>query len=129
MKELFNKYKQYLFIAIGLLVLWIVYTQFFSGGALSSLVAPQGGGLSQEKSDQILAEQAQLASELGYLDTIRFDPAFFSSAVFASLNDFSQSLPEEQIGRPNPFAPVESRSVATSSTPASTPAAPATGVR
>ncbi len=127
MKALFDKYKQYLFIAIGLLVLWIAYTQLFSnGGPFASLLSPQGGELSQEKSDQILSEQTQLASELGYLDTIRFDPAFFNSAVFASLNDFSQSLPEEQVGRPNPFAPVESRSVATSSTPAS---APATGAR
>lgn len=115
MKALFEKYKQYIFIAVGILVLWIAYTQLSGSGALSGLLSPQGGGISQEKADQILTEQTQLASELGFLDTIRFDPTFFSGSLLASLTDFSQPLPEEIVGRPNPFAPIESKITATSS--------------
>lgn len=115
MKEIFEKYKKYIFIAGGLLVVWVAYTQLMGSGAINSVLSPAASGLSQEKADQILAEQTQLASELSFLDTIRFDPTFFTGVLFASLQDFSQPLPEEPVGRPNPFAPIEGKAAATSS--------------
>lgn len=115
MKAFFEKYKQYIYIAIGLVAAWFIYSQFLSGGTLGALLSPQSGSISQEKADQILSEQTQLASELSFLDTIRFDPSFFNGALFGSLTDFSQPLPEEIVGRPNPFAPVDSKAAATTS--------------
>ncbi len=43
---------------------------------------------------------------LGQLYTIRLDPAVFTDPVFASLSDFGVTIPPQQAGRRNPFAPV-----------------------
>ncbi len=43
---------------------------------------------------------------LGQLHTIRLDPAVFTDPVFASLSDFGVTIPPQQAGRRNPFAPV-----------------------
>ncbi|KKW42875.1 MAG: hypothetical protein UY93_C0007G0004 [Parcubacteria group bacterium GW2011_GWA1_56_13] len=43
---------------------------------------------------------------LGQLHTIRLDPAIFTDPVFASLTDFGVTIPPQQAGRRNPFAPV-----------------------
>ena len=43
---------------------------------------------------------------LGQLHTIRLDPAIFTDPVFASLTDFGVTIPPQNAGRRNPFAPV-----------------------
>ena len=43
---------------------------------------------------------------LGQLHTLRLDPAIFTDPVFASLTDFGVTIPPQNAGRRNPFAPV-----------------------
>ena len=43
---------------------------------------------------------------LGQLPTIRLDPAILTDPVFASLTDFGVTIPPQNAGRRNPFAPV-----------------------
>lgn len=115
MKELFEKYKKYIYIAVGLLVVWVAYTQLYAAGRPFASVLNRGSStMSQEKADQIFSEQTQLAAELHFLDTIRFDPTFFQNPLFRGLVDFSKPLSEEPVGRPNPFAPVSGAVTATS---------------
>lgn len=48
----------------------------------------------------------QILSTLGQLHTIKLDPGIFKDPVFMSLTDFGVSIPPQQAGRRNPFAPV-----------------------
>jgi hypothetical protein len=115
MRGLFEKYKKYIYIVVGLLVLWVVYTQVFAAGApFASILSVGSSTMSQEKANEIFKEQTQLAAELHFLDTIRFDPTFFQNPLFSGLIDFSKPLPEEPVGRPNPFAPVSGTVTASS---------------
>lgn len=46
---------------------------------------------------------------LGNLRQITLDPALFEEALFVSLVDSSTAIPQEGVGRRNPFAPIGSR--------------------
>lgn len=48
----------------------------------------------------------EILTTLGQLHTIRLDPAIFTDPVFASLTDFGVTIPPQNAGRRNPFAPV-----------------------
>lgn len=48
----------------------------------------------------------ELLVTLGSLRTIQLDPSLFSDPVFLSLSDFGVTIPPQQAGRRNPFAPV-----------------------
>lgn len=47
---------------------------------------------------------------LTLFNSVSIDPAFFSSALFQNLRDFSITLPIIQEGRANPFAPIGNES-------------------
>jgi hypothetical protein len=48
----------------------------------------------------------QLLVTLANLHTIKLDGSIFSDPVFVSLSDFGVTIPPENAGRRNPFAPV-----------------------
>lgn len=79
------------------LVLALSYYLWTSSGSTSALLTSTEGSspLSQE-----------ILTTLGQLHTIRLDSSVFSDPVFVSLNDFSETIPPQQAGRRNPFAPV-----------------------
>ena len=43
---------------------------------------------------------------LGKLHTIKLDPSLFTDPVFVSLSDFGVTIPPQNAGRRNPFAPL-----------------------
>ncbi|MEY2664852.1 MAG: hypothetical protein RIT04_660 [Candidatus Parcubacteria bacterium] len=45
-------------------------------------------------------------SILNKIRELRIDPAIFQDASYQSLVDFSIAIPPENVGRPNPFAPI-----------------------
>ena len=71
---------------------------WWSSSATTPLLSSSGDGTSP-LSQEILAT-------LGQLGSIKLDPAIFTDPVFASLTDFGVTLPPQQAGRRNPFAPV-----------------------
>ena len=71
---------------------------WWSTGSSTPLLLSSGDGTSP-LSQEILAT-------LGQLGSIKLDPAIFTDPVFASLTDFGVTLPPQQAGRRNPFAPV-----------------------
>jgi len=82
---------------IGLvLILTLVYYVWTSSENSAILTTNDGTSpLSQE-----------ILITLGQLHTIRLDPAIFTDPVFASLTDFGVTIPPQNAGRRNPFAPV-----------------------
>jgi hypothetical protein len=58
----------------------------------------------------VSAEQSAIGKELlntlFKLKSVKLDSEFFSDGAFASLKDFSKTLPQEAVGRRNPFAPI-----------------------
>lgn len=66
----------------------------------------------QTSSDLLVSESAEngvdreLLATLLELKSLKFNPALFESNTFKSLKDFSRQIPDEPVGRPNPFAPV-----------------------
>ncbi len=101
--------------ALLLVVLATGYYFFFAGSGSTAELTPTSptSPLSQE-----------ILVTLSQLHTIQLDPAIFEDAVFASLTDFGVTIPPQQAGRRNPFAPVGSDGGAASAQ--TTSAAPAT---
>ncbi len=84
----------------AIVLLSLVYYVWNTAGS-SELLSTTGGTspLSQE-----------ILTTLGQLQTLRLDPSLFKDPVFVSLSDFGATIPPQQAGRRNPFAPVGSAS-------------------
>jgi hypothetical protein len=54
------------------------------------------------------AVEGDLLSSLQELRKLKLDDSIFSGSVWASFADFGQTIPPQQAGRPNPFAPLGS---------------------
>ncbi|OGC86308.1 hypothetical protein A3D70_00395 [Candidatus Adlerbacteria bacterium RIFCSPHIGHO2_02_FULL_54_18] len=91
------KNKQVIGAAAVVLLCGLVY-YFWGTGGVSPLLTSTAEPTSP-LSEEILAT-------LSNLNTIRLDPSIFKDPVFISLTDFGVTIPAEQTGRRNPFAPV-----------------------
>ncbi len=94
-------------VLIGVIILGVAffaYSYFFAKPAEPLLSA-------QAVSTTTSVDQ-DLISLLLELKSIRLDDSIFSDPAFNSLQDFSQELVQEPIGRMNPFAPLGVRPLA-----------------
>ena len=57
-------------------------------------------------SDATSVGSQEILATLGRLHTIKLDPALFQDPTFTSLSDFGVTIPPQEAGRRNPFAPV-----------------------
>ena len=97
--NLIKKY-QNIFIIGGLLIgAFVVYSIFFTGGNDAALTA-------QDVDPSQSAVEQELISLLLELRSITLDTTIFSDTRFQSLEDFSQDIVAEPVGRTNPFAPL-----------------------
>lgn len=78
----------------ALLVIGVfVYFTYFSGGAAPEITETGGESpLSQE-----------ILTALNNLNNIKLDSAIFKDPVFISLTDYGVTIPQEPVGRRNPF--------------------------
>ena len=74
------------------------YFTFFSDGSPQELVSSSDDALSSVSRDLIVT--------LSNLHTLRLDETLFDDPVFLSLSDFGVTIPPENVGRLNPFAPL-----------------------
>ena len=58
------------------------------------------------------ASSARVLSLLGQIKSLRIDTSIFKSEAYQSLRDYSVDIPELDVGRPNPFAPLPGTVVA-----------------
>ncbi len=96
--------KNKLTILIGVLLLLGVYAYFnlFGGDDEGVPVVTSSGGEEAPVSQDLLIS-------LTTLNIITLNEAIFQNEIFLSLSDFGVQIPEEVVGRRNPFAPVGSQ--------------------
>jgi flagellar basal body-associated protein FliL len=57
-------------------------------------------------SDATQLSGARVLNLLGQVSSLKIDKSLFESAAYQSLVDYTIEIPEQNIGRPNPFAPI-----------------------
>ncbi len=121
-----KRYKTLLIAVVVIAIAFAGYSYFFpaSNQPVLSTLTP---------SSATPAVDQDLIKLLATLKAIKLDPAIFSDSGFQSLQDFSQTLIPETVGRVNPFAPLAGISglkpqtgPAIGTTPTPTPATSAT---
>ncbi|MEY4747222.1 MAG: hypothetical protein RLZZ416_271 [Candidatus Parcubacteria bacterium] len=94
-------------------ILLIVIALLVAGGAwygLSSSSAPEPALVTSAPSGGVTSKSEQeLVSTLLALRAVKLDGGIFGDPSFLSLKDFSTEIVQEPVGRPNPFAPLETR--------------------
>jgi hypothetical protein len=113
--SIISKYKTTILVGILVIVAFIVYSYFFTGAPPQALTVTAATSTAEVDQD--------LIALLTTLKSIKLDAAIFSDPTFQSLQDFSQALVPEPVGRQNPFAPLGSVSIPSSrqTAPASAP--------
>lgn len=96
MMNVLKKYKMAIGGGLALLLLIYIYLAFFSGGSSASLTASDAG--SPLSTDILVTLQS--------VHSIKLDNSIFSNPAFVSLSDFGVTIPLENVGRRNPFAPI-----------------------
>jgi hypothetical protein len=90
-----------LLVAVGV---WIGLSSSETPGSLLAVETVTEQGANQD-----------LVSTLLALRAVKLDASLFTDPAFVSLKDFSTQIVPEPVGRPNPFAPLGSSAVVTSS--------------
>lgn len=109
MIDFFKKYKTAIGGGLALLALIYVYLAFFSGNSSSpTLSSSETSPLSND-----------ILVTLQSIHSITLDGSIFSDPVFVSLSDFGVTIPLENVGRRNPFAPIGVSSAPKSATSSS----------
>jgi hypothetical protein len=111
-----SKMKTYGTIVIVVLAFVLIY--FYMSGGSSS---PAAGTLTAGSTYGAVG-----SSELSLLNQVRslkIDTALFKDPIFLSLQDYSVSIPPENVGRPNPFAPLPGEAVKPAASQTQAPAA------
>jgi hypothetical protein len=100
-------------IALAVLgILFVLYTVFIkSDPVVDPLVegrSPIAGGVTDQDSQAI---SSQITQALLKIEQIKLDRSIFENQIFASLEDRSEEIIDEPVGRSNPFAPLGDTSV------------------
>lgn len=99
MMDAFKKYQNTLIIVIVIVIGFVIYSVYFAGGSDQALT-------SQAVDPAQTAVEQELISLLLELRSITLDTGIFTNPEFQSLQDFSQQVVQEPVGRPNPFEPL-----------------------
>ncbi len=92
-------------ILIGLAGYWYANRDQSSADLLTSTTASSSNSV-----------DGDLLIALNELKHINLDSSIFTSPVWLSLSDFSQPIPAQSAGRPNPFAPLDASVLGATST-------------
>jgi flagellar basal body-associated protein FliL len=92
--------KSWIIIAIVLIVAIVAYF-IYSGSSTNS-----SSGTIQANSDATGQLGQQVLSLLNQVNSLQINTALFTSQAYTSLKDFSVTIPTQNIGRANPFAPI-----------------------
>ncbi len=100
------KLKKIILTVVVLIALFIIYAVFIKPDPVNEpLVSgrPAAGTVGQEDA-QTLGNQ--ISQALLRIEQIKLDKSIFNNDIYRSLQDRSQPITDEPIGRPNPFAPL-----------------------
>ncbi len=106
------KLKKIIFTLIGLGILFILYAIFLKPDPTAdSLVTGGSRTASAVTSQEARLLGSQISQALLKIEQITLDRRIFDNAIFTSLEDRSQAIIDEPVGRTNPFAPLGDTSV------------------
>lgn len=100
MKSATSNTKTIVTIIVVFIVILLTYFYFEGGSSTGtgSLLESSGNGAGSVGSSEL--------SLLNQIQSLRIDTELFKDPVYRSLQDYSVDIPSENVGRPNPFAPV-----------------------
>jgi hypothetical protein len=93
------------FIALIIIVIVSLLLYFYYKGAPSDSSTSSIETVGTPESSDAQAASARVIALLNQISSLKIDPAIFNSAVYKSLVDYSITIPEQPVGRVNPFAP------------------------
>ncbi len=102
MTSFFKKYQSIITVAVVVFIAFVIYTVFFTSN-------DDGASLTVSEGEVASPAEEELVQLLLQLRSITLDTALLEDGNFQSLQDFSQVIVEEPIGRTNPFAPLDAR--------------------
>lgn len=88
-------------IAVIVTVVLVMLGYFYVQGSK----APASSGLEEQDplSNDVGISEVRLLEQI---QSVQIDTSLFKSPAYQSLQDFSVKIPEQNVGRPNPFAPI-----------------------
>ncbi|MFA6315235.1 MAG: hypothetical protein WC648_02605 [Candidatus Paceibacterota bacterium] len=90
-------------LIIGIIVVVAAIGFFYFQGKES----PDDGLLSVQQTEPVTA---QIIGLLNQIESLRIDTSIFRSVSYQTLREYPVTIPELNVGRPNPFAPVSGQS-------------------
>ncbi|MDQ5893438.1 MAG: hypothetical protein QG640_450 [Patescibacteria group bacterium] len=97
--------KKTFFIVIIIIILALAAYFYFKGSPDDSSVSSLEADNSPTSADA-QAVGTRVLSLLNQINSLKIDSSIFDSAVYKSLVDYTITIPEQNVGRPNPFAPI-----------------------
>ena len=73
------------------------------------------------------ALNAKTSAQSSLLNSLKIDSSFFKDSVYTSLQDYSIQVPSQDVGRANPFAPLDGEATSTDKTGAASGPTPGPG--
>ncbi|HEY4494579.1 MAG TPA: hypothetical protein VJC02_00570 [Candidatus Paceibacterota bacterium] len=92
--------KKPIIISVAVIIIIILAYFYFTGtpnDASSSLVY-------QEGSSEAALASSKVLTLLNQINSLKIDPKIFGGALFQSLVDYTVVVPEQNVGKPNPFS-------------------------
>ena len=103
--DFIKKYKTIILIIAIIIIGWFGYSILFVEEGEESLLVSDFGVLGSENTASVA--ENELLTLLLDVRLVELDGSIFSGDVFKSLNDFSQEIIPEPVGRENPFESIE----------------------
>lgn len=97
-----NKKTLYITIGVGIvliIILWLMFSGRSSNQADSTLIA-----VASDPVELIIGREMLIA--LDQMKSTKLDVSFFADPAYKSLEDFTVEIPEQPVGRRDPFSPI-----------------------
>lgn len=101
MKNQSSSKKSIISIVVVGVVLLVIYF-YFTGGSTPS----DSGSFDETGLPNSAMVGVNTLSLLNQIQSLRIDTSIFKDAAYKTLTDYSVIIPEVNVGRPNPFAPL-----------------------
>ena len=92
--------KSYLVIG-AIVIVGFIFIFWYMGGDKTDT-----GSLLESQTAETDAVGSRVLALLNQIQSLKIDNTLFTGAAYQTLVDFSVTIPEQNVGRPNPFAPL-----------------------
>lgn len=93
--------KKTILIIVAIVIVGALALFYFMGGS-----TPDDGSLLSSDSTGNKQVGSKVLSLLNQIESLKIDTSIFTSAAYQTLVDYSVTIPPQNVGRPNPFAPL-----------------------